>query len=244
MRTETIIKAEVQALKTIPALAQAIKNVLGSNGKLENAIDLLRLSARAETIKLGYAPSDLAKRLKAEGISDGTLISEVVGWVYPRKSENRLILDQMLAHNCTNPNHRQWTKQEVLAVQRAKEGTTAEEERVKIEKAKEEKIFTLPTGLEQAKRLQTSQEQKARRFEGARQAEDLSRSRFSPADNAKEDKANKHETALRLKAALAEVLNAYAKEGYDLVDFTAEVTEVVLLIKPFTPAEEGWRWRR
>lgn len=231
--TAIVEKAEKKSL----SLATAVKNMLSLEGKLDNAINGVRVSAFDETVKNGWSASDLGGKLKEAGMSDPARVSEIVGWVFPQTSANRQILNEMLSFNVNNPLERQWTKQEVLAVQRSKEATTGGKVRAALELAKEKKNTAPLTAVEQAKKLAESEAEKARKAKEAEEAEAVRVSKLTALEKIAEEDDNRKRVETRLQGQLAEVMKAYAKHGYDITDFAGEIAVVESLVKVFTPPE-------
>lgn len=231
--TAIVEKSEKKSL----SLLNAVKNMLSLEGKLDNAINGVRISAFDETVKNGWSASDLGGKLKEAGMADPARVSEIVGWVFPQTSANRQILNEMLSFNVNNPDKRQWTKAEVLAVQRSKEATTGGTVRTAIELAKEKKNATPLTAVEQAKKLQTSEEEKARLAKEAVELEKIRVSKLTALEKIAEEDAEKKRVETRLQGQLAETMKTFAKHGFDLEDFIGEIAVVESLVKVFTPPE-------
>lgn len=228
---------EVKAEKKAISLLLAVKSMLTAEGKLANAIDAVRVSALKESIDNGWSTSDLGGKLKEAGMTDPARVSEICGWVFPATGENRKELNAMLAYNANNPNEKQWTKAEVLAVQRSKTPTTGGEVRKAIADALAKKTAPAPTAVEQAKTLADSEAEKARKAKEAEEAEAVRVSKLTALEKIAEEDDNRKRIETRLQGQLAETMKTFAKHGFDLEDFIGEIAVVESLVKVFTPPE-------
>lgn len=225
---ETIINADAtnQEAEVSQAFQMACQAVIAGEKVVGLAINKLRASSLHATALLGWSPEDLTKKLKEQMI-DPARASEICGFVFPKTGANKKILLEMVAFNEGNPNARQWTKQEILAVQRAKDATTAIKERELLEeKARLDALPKTPSTTT------TSTKPAVSTLLG-----DITTTNAKPLSPS-EKEAEEKRIALRLQTNLHELLKAYALAQYGEVDFFAELAQVLITTTPFAEKED------